>query len=573
MEKESADTLLSRWVSIFLVFMLAVLLVFNTVSYLTIRQYDRVTQERQKEHALLVLLERSLGGLQAMQSAVRSLAFFEDRSYLEAYPEMTAQVTQSLERAGGLVSSSSSKERLRALSLLAQKKIEFQKQVVSQYEQAGPGSARSLIEAGQGEALMARARDLIEGWRRDQEVSISRADIRVDRAARQTLGFLAFGSVLTALLLVVAGVGFGRGLRLREKMERELARLAGIVESSDDAIISKSLEGRILTWNKAAQRIYGFSPEEVIGRHVSYVVPVTHQKELKEILERVARGEHLKHFQTKRLTKDGRLIDVSLTISPLEDKAGRIVGASAIGRDITEQKKMEDEVSRALEIKSRFISIASHEVRSPLTAIREGISLIVDGLRGPVSADQKDILDVALHNIDRLARLSTEILNFQKIESGELRLVRAWHDVREVLDEVAKTVRPLADEKGLALTVRAEGDLSRIVCDKDKITQVILNLVTNALKFTEAGSVQIEARREPDALHVTVRDTGPGIADRDMPRLFQSFQQFGAAPEKGGSGMGLYISRQFVQAHGGRIWAESELGKGSTFHFTIPLER
>jgi signal transduction histidine kinase len=115
--------------------------------------------------------------------------------------------------------------------------------------------------------------------------------------------------------------------------------------------------------------------------------------------------------------------------------------------------------------------------------------------------------------------------------------------------------------------------MSRIVCDKDKVTQVLLNLVTNALKFTEAGSVQIEARREPDALHVTVRDTGPGIADRDMPRLFQSFQQFGTAPEKGGSGLGLYISRQFVQAHGGRIWAESELGKGSTFHFTLPLER
>jgi len=556
----------------FLLAMLVVLLVFNTVSYLTIRQYNEAARERNRGHRILALLEGSLGGLLAMQSAVRGFVITKDPSYMDGLAQIETGVAEDLEEAGSLVILPLSRQRYETLQRLAAQKIAFLKQVLVFYERQGPEAAEDLIETGRGEALIDRIQEVVAGWRLDQEKFIAEADSRVKRIARRALVFLAVGTALAACLLVASGLAFRNELAVREKTERELARLAGIVSSSDDAIISKSLEGKILTWNTGAQQIYGFTDEEVIGRHISYIVPVTHQKEMKEILERVGRGERLHHFQTKRMTKDGRVIDVSLTVSPLYSRRGRVVGVSAISRDITEQKRMEEEVRQAIEIKSRFISIASHELRSPLTAIREGIALVAEGLQGPVTPVQKELLDVALRNIDRLSRLSTDILNFQKIESGQLRLVRAWHDLGEIVDDVVETVRPVADEKKLSLTVDVAKDLPRLVCDKDKVTQALMNLVTNSLKFTPAGSVRIEAGRDADVLHVSVRDSGPGISARDMPRLFQSFQQFGAASEREGSGLGLFITKQIIQAHGGRIWAESQGGKGSVFHFTLPLQ-
>ncbi len=572
MRKKISERLLSHWLSMFLFLMLVVLLIFNTVSYLTIRQYNGAAGERNRGHRILAALEGSLGGLLAMQSAVRGFVITKDPSYMDGLTQIETGIAQDLETAASLVILPLSKQRYETLQRLAAQEIEFQKQVLAFYERQGPEAAEDLIETGRGESLTDQIQELVIGWRLDQEKFIAAADSRVRRVATRALVFLGVGTALAACLLVAGGLTFRHEMAVHEKIERELARLAGIVSFSDDAIISESVEGKILTWNRGAQQIYGFTAEEVIGRHISYLVPVTHQKESKEILERVGRGEHLRHFETKRMTKDGRVIDVSLTASPLYGRRGRVVGISAISHDITEHKRMEEEVRQAIAIKSRFISIASHELRSPLTAMREGIALVVEGLQGPVTQGQKDLLDVALRNIDRLSRLSTDILNFQKIESGQLRLVRTWHHLGEIVDDVITTVRPVADEKKLSLTVDVAKDLPRVVCDKDKVTQVLMNLVTNSLKFTPAGSVHIEARKDADALHVSVRDSGPGIPVRDMPRLFQSFQQFGAASEKEGSGLGLFIAKQIILAHGGRIWAESQAGKGSVFHFTLPLQ-
>ncbi len=572
MDKNISDKVLSRRLSNFLLVMLGVLLLFNVISYLTIRQYNVATKERQRGYRILTLLERSLGNMVTMQSAVRGFVITQDLSYMDDFAPLETLVAQDLKETGSLLVLPLSKQRYETLKKLIGQTGEFLRQVLVFYERQGSKAAEDLIETDRGEELIDRIQKLVTEWRFDQQAFIAATDGRVTRAATTALVFLAFGSALAVFLLVAGGMVLRRELAAREKMEHELARLASIVSSSDDAIISKNLEGKILTWNQGAQGMFGFTAEEVVGRHISYIVPVTHQKEIKEVLERVARGERLHHFQTKRLTKDGRLLDISMTVSPLYNRRGRVIGVSAISRDITEQKRMEEEVRQAMEIKSRFISIASHELRSPLAAIREGVALVAEGLQGPVSAGQKEFLDVALRSIDWLHRLSTDILDFQRVESGQLRLVRAWHDAPEILDEVMKTVRPLADEKGLALTVRIERDLPRLVCDKDKVTQVVLNLVTNAVKFTRTGSVGIEARRDGDALHVTVRDTGPGIAPQDMPQLFQSFHQFGAASQKQGSGLGLFIAKQIVQAHNGRIWAESELGKGSVFHFTLPLQ-
>jgi len=572
MKKTTLSTPLSSRFSIFISLMLAFLFVLNAVSYMTIRRFDEAAAVRRDTLQTMASLERSLGSLNTIQSALRGFVMAEDRSYQESYSQAVVQLNEALKEVAVRAVSLNSSQRLSALSQLAGQEIAFSRQVLDLYDRPGVGAARSLLATGRGDAVIERARSVVAVWRGDLEKTIYRADERLAGAGRQVRIFLAFGSILAAFLCFAGGMALWRSLRDRERTGRDLARLADVVATCDDAIISETLDGRILTWNKGAQQIYGFGTEETIGRQLSVIVPVTHQKEVREMLARVGGGERLRHFQTKRLTKDGRLIDVSLTVSPLYDAAGCIYGVSTISHDITEQKKMEEEVRRAIEIRSRFIAIASHELRSPLTAIREGIALIAEGLRGPVSPGQIELLAVALRNIDRLSRLSKDILDFEKIESGQLRLIPAWHDLCEILDDVVKTVRPLADEKGLALTVDVDEGLPRVVCDKDKVIQVLLNLVNNAVKFTKAGSVKIEVRKDFKALQVSVRDTGPGIAEEDKPLLFQSFQQFGAPSEQEGSGLGLFIARQIVQAHGGRIWAESEGGRGSAFRFTLPLK-
>ncbi|MGE5280031.1 MAG: ATP-binding protein [Deltaproteobacteria bacterium] len=571
MEKTTSTAPLSGWISIFISAMLFLLFLLNAVAYVTIRDYGEAAGVRRTMLRTMALLERSLASLYVIQSDLRDFLAGGDRSYQESYEQAVAHLDSAREEAARSLVVPSTKDRWDSLFGLTQEQVDFSRQVMDLYGEAGAAAARSQLASGRGESLLERARILSTEWREDLERRIFEADERLAGIGRRARLFLAFGGVLAAFLLVVGGAVLARELRIRDRIERDLARLANVIASSDDAIVSETLDGRIATWNKGAQQIYGFTAEETVGRHLLDIVPVTHQKETREIVERVGGGEHLHHFQTKRMTKDGRVIDVSLTISPLYDRYGRIVGLSTVGRDITEQKRMEEEVRQAVEVKSRFISIASHELRVPLAAIRESLALILEGVQGPVTPQQKELLGVALGNIDRLTRLSTDILKFQKIETGQFRLTRGWHSLRDILDDVNKTVRPLAQEKGLGLTVAVADDLPPVVCDRDKVTQVLLNLLNNAIKFTQTGGVAIEANKEVEAVRVSVRDTGPGIAERDKPRLFQSFQQFGQPAGKGGSGLGLFISKQIVQAHGGRIWVESEPGKGSVFHFTLPL--
>jgi len=564
---------ISRRLSIFLFLMLAFLFVLNTASFLTVRRYGEAAARQRQGLEQLLFLERSVAGLEIVQAALQGIVMTGDGSHQEVHAQAVAQVTEALKGMAGRVVSPAAQSRLESLMQLAEQEIAFSRQVLGLYDRSGRRPARSLLETGRGDALIRRVRSLAAAWRLDEEQSLYEARERMAGMGRQARLSSLIGSVLAVVLSVFGVVVFAQGRRARERQDKELARLASIVSSCDDALVCQNLDGSVLAWNDGAQKIYGFSAGEAVGRHLSQIVPVTHQKEFKEMRARVLRGEHLRHVRTKRLTKDGRLIDVTFTIAPLYDEAGRIAGVTTISRDITEQRKMEEEVGQAMEIKSRFISIASHELRSPLTAIREGIALIAEGLHGPVTERQKELLDVALRNIDRLVRLSTDILNFQRIQTGQFRLIQEWHDPREILEDVVRTVRPLAKEKRLALKVDMPKALPRVVCDRDKATQVLLNIVNNALKFTQAGSVEIKAQAEPGAVHISVKDTGPGIAQDDMARLFGSFQQFGEASAKEGSGLGLFIARQIVEAHGGRIWAESQVGQGSVFHFTLPLHQ
>ena len=245
--------------------------------------------------------------------------------------------------------------------------------------------------------------------------------------------------------------------------------------------------------------------------------------------------------------------------------------------DLTEAKisleKKARELEDAIRIKSDFTSMVSHELRTPLAAIKESIALILDGMAGDVVAEQRDFLNMAKRNVDRLARLINEILDFQKLESGKVAFNIKENDINEVAREVGSAMAALTKEKNIELVLDLSDHLPMLKFDRDKLVQVLTNLVDNAFKFTEKGSITIASAASGEDVLVSVSDTGSGIKIEDFPKLFQQFEQLekGGGRKTGGTGLGLAISRQIIERHDGKIWVESQPGKGATFYFTLPI--
>ncbi len=277
------------------------------------------------------------------------------------------------------------------------------------------------------------------------------------------------------------------------------------------------------------------------------------------------------------LSKEGNR-PIQVTTIPFQDSDGRWMVAE-VNVDISERKVWEEDKRRASELKasteirSRFTSMVSHELRSPLSAIKEGVNIVLEELVGSVNDQQKNLLSMSKRNIDRLSRLINNVLDFQKIEAGKMTYNIHANNIKEVIQETCNTMEILAKERNLILTADVDGDIPDIEFDRDKIIQVLINLVGNAIKATEKGKITVSAKRKNDAVHIAVEDTGMGINKPDLEKLFRPFEQltFSARRQKGGTGLGLAISKEMVLAHDGKIWAESEEGKGSTFHFTLPI--
>jgi PAS domain S-box-containing protein len=355
-----------------------------------------------------------------------------------------------------------------------------------------------------------------------------------------------------------------RDITERKRAYETQLRLASIVESSDDAIIGWSPDLRVTSWNPGAERIYGYAATEIVGQHFSKLVPPAQAAEVEGFVERLRRGEHIRAVETVRTTKDGRLIDVSLTISAARDESGRLTGFSTIARDITENKTIE-------RLKDEFLATVSHELRTPLTAIRGHLELVLEGDAGPVTPLQTDFLGVAVQNADRLRSLIDDLLDVEKIEAGKMRIREEPLDLAAALAEVAATFRVEAERKGLVFR-EAIADRLMVVGDRDRLIQVFANLVSNAIKYTARGEVGIEGARRDGRVAVTVRDTGAGISPEDRAQLFTKFfrSQDSVVRDAGGTGLGLVIAQAIVQRHGGRIEVESEKGAGSRFTVWLP---
>ncbi len=359
----------------------------------------------------------------------------------------------------------------------------------------------------------------------------------------------------------------------QKRAQEEKFRLAGIVDSSYDAIIGKTLGGIITAWNRGAQRLYGYKVEEVIGKSVSILMPAERSDELLAILQKLVKGEAVEQFETVRVRKDGRQIDVSLTVSPIKNANGKIIGASAIARDITERKQAEKQMQEAIKIKSEFTSTVSHELRTPLAISKEALSLILRGKLGQVTAQQKEILTTASNNIDRLSLLINDVLDFSKIEAGQMKIYRELVDVTALVKESYEGWKLRANLKKIDFGLELPSKPIKLMLDKLRFIQILSNLLNNAIKFTpENGKVQLVLEETPQDVKFSVVDTGAGISQEDLPKIFGKFQQLNRTHGPGyqGTGLGLNITKSLVELHGGQLTVESEEAKGSKFMFNIP---
>lgn len=362
-------------------------------------------------------------------------------------------------------------------------------------------------------------------------------------------------------------------------------RLAAIVTSSNDAIIGKTLDGIITSWNPGAEAMYGYSADEMIGCSLTRVVPPERLAEFHAILDRIRSGETVSHIETGRVNKDGQLIDISLSVSPLRDAMGNLVGGSTIARDITEKKAAEREIRRLneelerrvvertaqLELANKeleaFTYSVSHDLRAPLRHISGFSRMLLEEFGPTIPPDAQHYAERIAQGTRRMGLLVDDLLNLGRVGRQELRLQVTG--LRPIVDEVIAELQPDCAGRQIEWKI---GALPLAECDPGLLKQVLQNLISNAIKFTRPRTpavIEIDQRLEDGAQIIYVRDNGVGFSMKYADKLFGVFQRLHRQEDFQGTGVGLATVQRIIQKHGGRIWADAELDRGATFFFTL----
>jgi len=371
----------------------------------------------------------------------------------------------------------------------------------------------------------------------------------------------------------------------RKRLEEIRERLAAVVESSDDAIIGKTLDGTITAWNFGAEKIFGYSSAEAVGKTIGMLLPPERANEESDILARIVRGKSVEHFETVRVRKDGKRIDVSATISPIKDSSGAIVGASKIARDITERKQAEEVIRRLNdELEQRvaertaqleaanheleaFSYSVSHDLRAPLRHISGFSQLLVEEFGATLDPGARHYLDRIQAGTQKMGVLVDELLHLARV--GRHALNRQTTNLNELVAEVMTMLQPESEGRQVEWAI---SDLPAVDCDPVLVRQIFQNLLTNALKFTRPRAhavIEVSCRDEDGQPLFTVRDNGIGFNMKYVDKLFGVFQRLHRSEDFEGTGIGLATVQRIVHKHAGQVWAEGEPGQGATFYFTL----
>jgi len=351
--------------------------------------------------------------------------------------------------------------------------------------------------------------------------------------------------------------------------EQLRSQLAAIVESSQDAILGKTLDGTITSWNAGAEALYGYTREEILGRPISVLLWPDRAGELPAILERIARGERVMHYETVRLHKDGSRVDVSVSISPIRDGTGAIVGASAIARDIGERRRAEQSLREADRRKDEYLAVLGHELRNPLSGIAAGLALLRSRQSG--SEEDQRILGTVSKQVSVMSRLVDDLLEIARLVRGQIQLRTSRVELFEALGKAVEATRPLIQERRLDLAVVRRGGPMWLRADPIRLEQILVHVLGNAAAYTEpGGKIRVECRREGGEISVAVSAAGQGPTPAGRSAILEPFALHRGAEASEGSGIGLALSRQLAELHGGSLEACSH-GEGMGYTFTLRL--
>jgi PAS domain S-box-containing protein len=535
------------------------------------------------------------------ETGQRGYLLMGDGSYLRPYERAVASLPDAIQRFQRLVQGRAEQaRRVEELRVLLDRKMAELNATVVARRTAGSEAALAIVRTGEGQGLMQQIRALAGAISDDASQRLSQRRVEAVSAARQashvTLGALSLAIVLTtvATLMIVAGVrgqereraGLGEQMARREAAER----LAAIVEDSDVAIVGKDLDGVITSWNPAAERIFGYPAAEVVGRPITVIIPPDRVAEEDTVLAGLRRGERAADFDTVRRTKDGRLIDVSITVSPIRDAEDRVVGASKIARDITERKRADTELKHLYEtLEERVVErtrqledinaeldafgySVSHDLRAPLRAMDGFASALVEDFGDALGERGQDYARRIAEAARRMDLLIQDLLAYSRLSRGELRPEPL--PLAEVVREALRALE--ADIRARSATVEVADPLGRVMAHRETLRSVVTNLISNGIKFVPPGvlpRMRIRSEARDGMERLWVEDNGIGIDPRYHAAIFRVFERLHGVETYPGTGIGLAIVRRGTERMGGRAGVESMPGGGARFWIELPASR
>ncbi|MFH1207980.1 MAG: ATP-binding protein [Candidatus Omnitrophota bacterium] len=347
-----------------------------------------------------------------------------------------------------------------------------------------------------------------------------------------------------------------------------------LVQDANSIILRMDTQGRITFLNKFAQEFFGFEEKEILGKSaIGTIAPVTDSagRDQKAMVDDIVRyPEKYVNNENENMLRSGERVWIAWTNKALSDAKGETKEILCVGNDISKIKEAEELLKQMDERKSAFVANVSHEFKNPLSNMQLSLDYVLDGSAGAVSEEQREVLTIALKNTERLIRLVTDLLDLSKIEAGKMKLKKESFGIAALAEEVLAGDANEISKKNLLLEKDFSESAGEVLADRDKLTEVLINLLSNAVKYTPSGGkIILRLSGTEEEVRFEISDSGPGIAKEDFGKLFDKFERLTAEKQEG-TGLGLPIVKDIVELHQGRIWVESEPGKGSKFIFTLP---
>ena len=565
------------------------LVTLGAVSWLSYRNTKELVAANQRlvqAHKLIEDLTALHVLLDDAESSCRGYALSGKAEYLKPYDAALAQLDVAMQVLRyDLAADLNRSRQFQELQPLIQARLEAMKDLVEARRGGGFEAAVQVVQSDRGKKLTDENRQRISVMQTEEHNDLLDRERESRDRVRSTIFAVGLTCLLGIALLLTASVVI---YRLNRQSENDHIALQNaeriqrtILNSAAYSMISTDTAGVILTLNAAAEKWLQYKGSDLMGSSVSSVHDACELQSRGDQLTRamgmIVPGDYhalvikasygvADEFESTYVRKDGTRFPVSLSVTALRGGGNDLAGYLMIATDLSEQRAIE-------KMKDEFVSVVSHELRTPLTSIKGALGLLAGGVTGVLPPKAAEMAQVALSNADRLSRLVDDILDLQRIESGRITMEKQLCNVADLMKESAESVRVVAEGEGVTI---APVPLSApIRVDPGRIVQALVNLLGNAIKFSQRGGrVEFGAERTGSSVVFSVKDEGRGIPRDKLESIFERFEQVDAsdAREKGGTGLGLAIVRSIVQQHGGRVWAESELGRGSTFYVQLPLQ-